>query len=154
MPNADARAMALLCAGMADSYLAWVEAKRHYDFWRPVTAIRDAGATPAERAWLPLLPTPAHPDFPSGHATDITMTEGLLAGLFGDRSAIRFHGLGLDGLWQRDFPGMAAAAEECRQSRLWAGAHYRFANDAGQRLARALCREVLAQLPPLPAQPP
>ena len=151
--HADARAMALLCAGMADSYLAWVEGKRHYDFWRPVTAIRDAGATPAQQAWLPLLPTPAHPDFPSGHATDISMAELLLAGLFGPRGAVRFPGLGVDGPWERDFPATAAAAEECRQSRLWAGAHYRFANDAGQRLAVALSPVILSQLPPLPAQP-
>lgn len=152
--HADARAMALLSAGLADSSMAWTQAKRHFDFWRPVTAIREAGATPAERAWLPLLGTPPHPDYPSGHAADITTSEVLMDALFRPLPAgILYQGLGQDGLREREFPNMAAAAEECRQSRLWAGAHYRFANDAGQRLGTAIARETLTHLPPLRAQP-
>lgn len=152
--HGDARAIALVAAGLADSTMAWVLGKRHFDFWRPVTAIREVAATPAERAWLPLLGTPAHPDYPSGHATDITTTEVLLGALFGPQPAgIRYQGEGQDGLWERDFTSLRAAAEECRQSRLWAGAHYRFANDAGQRLGTAIARETLGHLLPLAPQP-
>jgi len=152
--HTDARAMALVCAGMADSYLAWVEGKRHYDFWRPVTAIRELASTPAERDWLPLLGTPAHPDFPSGHATDITTIEALLGALFGrGQGAIHFRGEGEGGLREREFASLPAAAEECRQSRLWAGAHYRFANDAGRRLGETIAREAMRHLGPLSAKP-
>ncbi|HEX8068834.1 MAG TPA: vanadium-dependent haloperoxidase [Pyrinomonadaceae bacterium] len=73
----NARLLALLNVAMADAVIACWDAKYHYVLWRPITAIRLAGTdgnpdTAADPAWTPLLTTPAHPEYPSGHATMYT----------------------------------------------------------------------------------
>jgi hypothetical protein len=65
----------LLAAGNmvpADAGMACFDSKYTYQFWRPITAIRNAGidgnpATTADPAWTPLLTTPNHPEYPSQH---------------------------------------------------------------------------------------
>jgi hypothetical protein len=70
----NARLLALLNMVGADSQIACWYWKYRFNFWRPVTAIRaEDGAKNASLTsdpnWEPLLNTPAHPDYPSGHAT-------------------------------------------------------------------------------------
>jgi len=68
-----ARLFALLDMALTDGYTGSFEAKYHYNYWRPVTAIRAAAtdgnaATQADPTWTPLQETPAIPDYDSGHA--------------------------------------------------------------------------------------
>jgi len=63
----SARLFALVAMATCDAYIAVFEAKYHYNFWRPITAIRNAdltsnAATPREASWLPLGDTPMHPN--------------------------------------------------------------------------------------------
>src|SRR3712207_3085488 len=69
----NARLFALLNMAGADAYIACWQAKYRHPYWRPVTAIRHAdsagnGGITADPAWEPLLPTPAHPEYPSGRS--------------------------------------------------------------------------------------
>jgi hypothetical protein len=62
---------------MDDALIGVFEAKYHYNFWRPATAIRNGdldgnGATERDASWSSLLDAPMHPEYPSGH--------GILAG--------------------------------------------------------------------------
>ena len=66
-------------AGMARFY-----SKYTYQFWRPITAIRNAGidgnpATTADPAWTPLLTTPNHPEYPSQHGCATSAVAQVLA---------------------------------------------------------------------------
>lgn len=66
-----ARLLALASIAAADSQISAYEAKYHYNFWRPVTAIREgdhdgAPKTIGDPTWTPLIPTPAFPDHTSG----------------------------------------------------------------------------------------
>src|SRR5437660_2789570 len=68
----SARFMALASAAVADSFIAVFDAKYHYDFWRPITAIRngdidDNAATELEATWQPIDNTPMHPEYPCAH---------------------------------------------------------------------------------------
>ena len=71
MPLAEcARLFALLNMGLANAYILNWEAKYHYNFWRPVTAIRNGDqdgndATERDAAWTSFNPTPMHPEYPS-----------------------------------------------------------------------------------------
>jgi hypothetical protein len=62
-----ARFMAMISVTYADALIARFDAKYHYAFWRPMTAIRAGdtdgnGVTVGDAAWTPLLPgTPNHP---------------------------------------------------------------------------------------------
>ena len=144
----SARTMTLLSIAESDSFiLAW-EAKERFHFWRPITAIRKGGfgVTP-EADWQPLVSTPEDPDHPSGHATECASGATVLRLLFGtDAQPVRY--IATDSLFQlaREYPGFTALANECAASRVWAGVHFRTANDAGQRLGEAVANHVVSSL--------
>jgi hypothetical protein len=69
----NARTLALLNMALSDGLASVMEAKYHYVFWRPVTAIRagDTDGNPrtdADPTWTPLISTPCFPSYPSAHA--------------------------------------------------------------------------------------
>jgi PAP2 superfamily len=151
----EARGMAQLTMALADGYVMAWELKRQFGYWRPITAINEGGfgVTPDPR-WYPLLPTPPHPDYPSGHATDCAVGAAVLQGIFGERvGAVRYAAVDLQGQPTRDYPSLTASADECAASRVWAGAHFRPANDEGLRIGRAIAVKALEALPPLPGTP-
>src|SRR5262245_50027759 len=86
----SARLFALANMAAADAFItAWGD-KRHYVFWRPITAIQEGDndcnpRTAGDPTWLPLLPTPPYPEYMSG-ANNLTgaMTR-TLERFFGDR---------------------------------------------------------------------
>jgi hypothetical protein len=68
-----ARLQALLNMAMPDGFVVGWFQKRHFAFWRPVTAIREGDIdgnpkTEPDPSWLSLRPTPALPDYPSTHS--------------------------------------------------------------------------------------
>jgi hypothetical protein len=72
-----------------DSFLSSYAAKFHYNFWRPVTAIRAGDAdnnrkTEADPNFLPFINTPAHPSYPSNHASIASAARAVLERAFGE----------------------------------------------------------------------
>ena len=68
----SARFMALVAVGLNEALIAVFDAKYHYNFWRPITAIRngdidDNPATEREATWQPIDNTPMHPEYPCAH---------------------------------------------------------------------------------------
>ena len=66
-----------------DSAVAIVAAKLHYNFWRPVTAIRNGDkdgndSTAPDPSWEPLINTPNHPEYPCGHCIQAAATAEFL----------------------------------------------------------------------------
>ena len=90
------RFMAMVSVVYADALIACFDAKYHYAFWRPVTAIRagntdDNGRTIGDPAWSPLLPsTPNHPEYPSAHSC-ITPSGGRVIARFLRTAVDRLH---------------------------------------------------------------
>src|SRR5258708_2430734 len=85
---AHARLLALLNLTIADAGIACWDAKYHFVFWRPVTAIPLAAtdgnpATVEDPTWQPLFATPNHPEYPSGHSTVSGAAARVLARFFG-----------------------------------------------------------------------
>jgi hypothetical protein len=85
----NTRLFGLLNMAMADGYIGTFEAKYHYNYWRPVTAIQlaDTDGNPytiADPAWEPLLPTPPVPDYDSGHSVEGGAAAYVLKGFFKD----------------------------------------------------------------------
>jgi hypothetical protein len=68
----NARAFAILAMVIADEFISGYDAKFEYNFWRPWTAIQNAAAINhpelQDSTWFSLIPTPAHPEYPSNHA--------------------------------------------------------------------------------------
>jgi membrane-associated phospholipid phosphatase len=148
-----ARAFALVNFAMADGFIAGFEAKYRFRFWRPVTAIREAGndanpITEPDAAWEPFLITPPVPDYPSTHTVLGWAAAEVLIDLFGDRVRYSATSLTLPGV-TREFRGFSAAAQENGLSRLYAGIHFRHAVRDGRRQGRSIGRAVAEALPPL-----
>jgi membrane-associated phospholipid phosphatase len=145
-----ARLFALVNMALADSYIAGWDSKLHYDFWRPVTAIRMAAedfnpATIADPEWEPLLPTPPVQDHPSTHSVLGSAAATVMAGLLGDATPFAMASttaLADDPV--RRFPSFSAAAAENGESRILAGLHFRFAVAAGLDMGERIGRHLLA----------
>ena len=160
-----ARLAAMIDVVGADAGISVLNAKYHYLFWRPVTAIDppsvkpdgdgfgpvpgyDDGnpATAEQVGWRPLIATPNHPEYPAAHGTiTSSIAEVLTAYLGTNRIDVDVHGF--------DFAGAAGnldaihhfdSAHDLRKevinARLWGGVHYRTSSEAGVALGRSVAK--------------
>ena len=84
----NARLFGLLNMALADGYIAMVDSKNHYNYWRPITAIRTADTdgnpdTIVDVTWTPLAPTPPNQDYVSGHSIEGGAGAEVLKQFFG-----------------------------------------------------------------------
>lgn len=144
----NARLFAALNVACNDAHVAAFEAKYRIQHWRPITAIR-ARAAPgsAEASWEPLLGTPAHPDYPSTHATCSGAAEAVLKGFFGrDEVAVSVTYPPVFGV-TRSYTSFSQMAREVDEARVWGGIHFRSADVDGHDLGRRVGEYVLARFP-------
>lgn len=84
----NARLYALIHGASLDTYIVSYRVKLIHHQLRPVTAIREAAnlgnpGIEADPDWLPLMQTPNHPDYLSGHAIQAASYERILQAIFG-----------------------------------------------------------------------
>lgn len=146
----SARLFATLNIALTDAGIACWDAKYHYNFWRPVTAIiranEDENPETAPRSdWQTLLNTPPHPEYPSGHSTFSGAAVAVLSAAFGtDKISFTVRSDALPGV-ERTFTSLRACAEECGDSRVYGGIHYRFSCEDGLRLGTRIGEWILEQ---------
>jgi len=143
--SARARAFALFYLAASDASVACWEAKYFYNFWRPQAAIRGGdsdgnGLTAGDAAWLPLHPTPRHPEYPSGHTANSSAMAAALALLFGDDPGTPLE-VTLSGITRR-WATYEEAVEEVIDARVYSGIHFRAADEAGARMGRQVAHFV------------
>ena len=144
----SAHLFALLNISLADTVIAFFDAKYTYNLWRPVTAIQMAAVdnntnTEPDPSWLP-LPTKTAPDpsYPGAHSAISTAAAEVLRLYLGDRMTFDVTSESLAGV-TRHFTSFSEAAEEAGLSRIYAGQHFRFDHIAGKRLGRQVSDSVL-----------
>jgi hypothetical protein len=138
----NARLFALLNLAFADDVIAFYDAKYTYNFWRPVTAIREAATdgnpeTLPDPNWLPEVGnTTPDPAYPGAHAVISASGASVLISFFrGNHFDFTVTSEVLPGV-DRSFTSFSAAAEEATLSRIFAGVHFRSDLTTGQRLGR------------------
>jgi membrane-associated phospholipid phosphatase len=133
----NARLFALLDTTQADGAIALYDAKYAYHRWRPITAITapDQGnpTTAADPNWVPLANTANDPSYPGAHATFSQAAATVLQDFFGT-DAFSFSLTNPSVGISRDFASFSQAADEASASRIFAGQHFRYDEDAGQAL--------------------
>jgi hypothetical protein len=126
---------ALLDTTLADSAIALYDAKYAYHRWRPITAITasDQGnpTTTADPAWLPLANTANDPSYPGAHAGFSQAAATVLQDVFGT-DAFSFSLSNATVGVTRTFASFSQAADEAFASRIFAGQHFRYDENAGQ----------------------
>ncbi|HEY6512978.1 MAG TPA: vanadium-dependent haloperoxidase [Burkholderiaceae bacterium] len=151
----NAHLYAAVSQAMDDSMIAVFDAKYTYNFWRPVTAIRNAeidgnDSTELEAGWAPLVDNPMHPEYPSGH--------GILAGAIGavlkadvgsvmpELSTSSPSAKGATRRWT----SVDEFVLEVNNARVWGGLHYRFSTEVAAAMGRQIGELAAARHLPQP----
>jgi hypothetical protein len=140
----SARFMALVAIGLNDAYIAVFDAKYHYHFWRPITAIRNGDidsnpATDREATWQPIDNTPMHPEYPCAHCIVSGTVAGIVKAALGseDIPEIAMTSTTAAGVTHR-WTNMTKFTDEVANARVWAGFHYRFSTRVGTQMGRGI----------------
>jgi hypothetical protein len=141
----NALLFAMTAQAMDDAMIGVFDAKYHYNFWRPVTAIRNGDidgqdGTERDASWTSLIEAPMHPDYPSGHAILASAVATVVKADIGAGP--------IPPMLTTTSPTAKGAARrwtslddfvrEVAESRIFAGIHYRTATDAGVEMGRQI----------------
>ncbi len=136
----NARMYAAVTAAMNETETAVFEAKYHYLFWRPITAIRngdrdDNSATNRDADWVPLVATPMQPEYPCAHCMLAAAITTVLRAEAGGNSALDLSTTSntARGVTRR-WTSTDAVVQEVSMARIWAGVHYRTSTEVGNRM--------------------
>jgi hypothetical protein len=135
----NARLFALVSLATADGFIAVFDAKYTYNFWRPVTAIRNGDidgndATERDALWEPFIVTPLHPEYPCAHCISEASAAAVLSAIFGDAiPMIRMTTPTAPGVTRR-FSRLADIVTEVIDARIYDGVHYRTSGEVGAQM--------------------
>lgn len=137
----NARLFAMLTTASSDSLIACWDAKYHYMFWRPVTAIRVGGGNPEltdDPSWLGVVVTPNHPEYPAAHGSFSGASVETLSSFF-RTDRFRFT---IDSTFAgvttpvRTYSSFSQALREVLDARIYGGMHYRNSTHEGAILGK------------------
>ncbi|KAF9054890.1 phosphatidic acid phosphatase type 2/haloperoxidase [Panaeolus papilionaceus] len=139
---------------IANAGIVGFTAKNQYNSWRPITAIRwpgvflKSGNSLSDPNWEPVVPTPGHQDYLSGHAVYGSAGGGII------RRHLRSDNFSQPitisslvtadnvGELTRTFTSVSQAVKENGDSRVFAGAHFDFASTEGNKAGDAAANQV------------
>jgi hypothetical protein len=149
----NARLLALYQLAFDDAVQGMIAAKIHYDFWRPLTAIRNADqddnpATTHDPNWTPLLGTPNFQEYPCGHCAAVAAQAEVMKALGGLPSStpIRVASPGNPNSAIQRVANWDELVRQVSDSRMLGGVHYRFSNEAGEQIGRKAAHQVMQEL--------
>jgi hypothetical protein len=140
----NARLFALLNMGIANTFVIDWDAKFHYNFWRPMTAIRNGDqdgndATERDAGWAPLNANPMHPEYPSQAAIIAGVSVGILEAVFGANPSTPVVATDVnDRKVQRRYANIRELADEINNVRVWGGIHFRTSLEVGYDMGRRI----------------
>ena len=146
-----ARLLAVTNTAMADAWIGCWDAKYHYSFWRPVTAIRQGDTdgredTIGDTSWTPFRTTPNHPEYPGAHGCVSTAASHALKRFFRTNDTNFPMDAIVGGVtYVHTFTRYTDAGKEARAARIFGGMHYDFSNEAGARIGRRVVRQMFAR---------
>ena len=148
----SARFMALVTVGLNDALIAVFDAKYHYNFWRPITAIRNGDidenpATDREATWQPIDNTPMHPEYPCAHCILSGSVAGVVKAVLGgeDIPEVAMTSTTAPGVTHR-WTNLTAFTEEVANARIWAGSDYRFSTRIGTNMGHQIGEYVVKKV--------
>jgi len=141
-PARNARLYAAATQAMDDALIAAFDAKYHYRFWRPVTAIRNGDqdgndATDRDAAWVPFVETPMHPEYPAAHCSLAGAVAAVLGAEIGAGPAPVLRSVSPTAPGEvRTWASLDAFVQEVADARIFDGVHFRRSTEVGTDLGR------------------
>lgn len=143
----NARYFAMLASASADALIACWDAKYFYNFWRPVTAIRagDSDGNPEtapDPAWIGLVVTPNHPEYPAAHGCFSGASTETLTYFFGRDDMTFSIDSNVAGLTNsvRTYSRFSDTLAEVLDARIYGGMHYRHSTRIGANMGKQVSR--------------
>jgi hypothetical protein len=139
----SARLYALLSMATNDAFIAVFDAKYAHNFWRPITAIRNADlasnpATPREPSWTPLGMTPPHPEYPCAHCIVAATVAEVLRRVAGNDVGELTLTNPTPPAVTRKWTSLEDYSNEVALARIYAGFHYRFSTEAAADMGKKI----------------
>lgn len=142
----NARLFAAVTQASDDALIAVFDAKYHYGFWRPVTAIRngdidDNEATELDSTWLPFISTPMHPEYPCAHCIVSAAVGTVLEAEIGNApSPILTTVSKAANNASRSWRSVHDFMQEVINARIYDGVHYRNSGEVGSNMGRQIAQ--------------
>jgi hypothetical protein len=140
----NARLFALAEIAAADAYIAVFDGKYTFQFWRPITAIRNgdmgsSGATMRIPDWEPAIDTPLHPEYPCAHCITSAAVRAVLESEFGAGPipVVTMTSPTAPGV-TRKWTSVKEWADEISAARVYGGIHYRNSTLVGQSMGKKI----------------
>jgi len=140
----NARLFAVAAMAMDDGLIAVFDAKYTYNFWRPVTAIRNGDldgndATERDPGWTPFIDTPMHPEYPCAHCIVSGSLGAVLAAEIGAGPAPKLSSASSTaGGAVRTWTSVRDFTQEVAVARIYDGVHYRNSTEVGSEMGRKI----------------
>ena len=139
----SARLFALANLAGADAGIRAWNSKKHYNFWRPITAIQQLlpedndgnPQTEADATWTSLIATPPYPDYTSG-ANNLSGSFTTIVRRFFDADKVTFKVTTTAAQAvpnERTYHRFSDLADDVVEARIYLGIHFRFADTAARR---------------------
>ena len=148
----NARLLAAVTMAMDDALIAIFDAKYTYNFWRPVTAIRNGDrdgndATERDATWVPFIDTPMHPEYPCAHCVLSASLGAVLQAEIGAGPLPPFSTTSptAPGV-TRSWTSIADFTQEVANARIYDGVHYRNSTEVGSAIGRKVGELVAAKV--------
>ena len=154
----NARLFALAGMAMDDALIAVYDAKYHYNFWRPVTAIRNGDldgndATERDGGWAPFIDTPMHPEYPCAHCIVSASLGAVVAGEIGSGPTPKLSSASSTaGGAVRTWATVADFVKEVAEARIYDGVHYRNSTEVGSAMGRKIGELAVQSVPKGPTR--
>jgi len=145
-----ARLLAMVWVAQNDAGNACFESKYFYQRWRPTSAITLAdtdgnAATDLDAGWIPVVPTPNHPEYPAAHSCVSSATAEILTAYYGTPNVtFDFVGAGPAAGITRHYTSMPAMLQEIQMARIAGGMHFRTSTVEGEVLGRNVAQWIVA----------
>ncbi|MET0487322.1 MAG: vanadium-dependent haloperoxidase [Candidatus Rokuibacteriota bacterium] len=144
----NARLLALAAMAMDDGLIAVFDAKYTYNFWRPVTAIRNAEGDARDPGWTPFIDTPMHPEYPCAHCIVSASLGAVLAAEIGSGPAPKLSSASSTaGGATRTWNSVDEFVAEVAVARIYDGVHYRNSAEVGTAMGKKVGELAVTKIP-------
>ena len=150
----NARLYSAVYQAIDDALIAVFDAKHHYGFWRPITAIRNGdidgnNATERDASWLPFIDTPMHPEYPCAHCIIAATVGTVLKADLGPQPTplLRSTSSKAPGV-VRTWTSIDDFVAEVANARIYDGVHYRHSTEVGAAMGAKIGALAVARYPP------
>jgi hypothetical protein len=146
--NDNARLLALAAMAMDDGLIAVFDAKYAYNFWRPVTAIRNAEGDARDPGWLPFIDTPMHPEYPCAHCIVSGSLGAVLQAELGSGPVPKLSSASSTaGGAVRTWASVDDFVREVAVARIYDGVHYRNSTEVGTVMGKKIGELAVKSVP-------